>query len=390
MEKYYLWLLLVAGEGAPEITQLLKANGSAEAAYEAFRTNTAAAGSEIAERAERITLAKAEAILEDTLRLGIRVITIDSPDYPETLKNIENPPCVLFAFGNTELLRRRLVTVVGSRKVTAATRSAMPETIRSFGHRYTIVSSLSEGCDQLTCLNALKYGVDFIEVLPCGITQTYPAGSRTLRRFLVQNGGLLITEMLPRTRASNASFLRRSRIIGGISAVTLVLQAGEGSGALATAACSKAPIFLPPADPSRPEYAGTVAAVRKGFKMFYGPVDIEAAFRRAEAGTGIPGSVQPSELRRAARAKAAAKEKPADDDKKTTPPPAPESTAEESDFESPDHYGLYTAIAGLGHPASAEELIAMTGHTPGRINELLLDLEIAEKIVNMHNRYTVT
>lgn len=391
MEKYYLWLLLAAGEGAPEITQLLRVHGTPEAAYNAFRNNTAPLGAEIAERAAKTTLESAEKLLTETGKLGIRIITIDSAAYPAQLKKQENPPCVLFAYGNTELLKGRLLTVVGSRKVTRHTQNTMPRLIHEIGSKYTIVSSLSEGCDQLTCLNALKNGVPFIEIMPCGITQTYPNGSRTLRRFLVQNGGLLLTEMLPKTRASNASFLRRSRIIGGISEVTLVLQAGEESGALKTAEYSKAPLFLPPGDPEAPEYAGTVAGIRAGCKMYYGLPDIEAAFRRAREAEKLPAPAHEKLTARTKQQKAVQPGAPAEkEDKKTAPPQAaPESAPGEQDFESDAHYRLYTVIRNADHALSAEELIALTGIEPAGISELLLDLELADRIENTHNRYTI-
>ncbi|MCR4780333.1 MAG: DNA-protecting protein DprA [Ruminiclostridium sp.] len=391
MEKYYLWLLLALGEGAPEITQLIGSAGSPEAAYEAFRANAAPLGAELAERAEQTTLESAEKLLAEINKLGIKMITIDSPQYPALLKEQENPPCVLFAYGNTELLKRKLLTIVGSRAVTGYTRSAIPRIISELGRNYAAVSSLSEGCDQLTCLNALKYDVPFIEVMPCGVTQTYPKGSRTLRKFLVQNGGLLITECLPKTHSSNSVFLRRSRIIGGISAVTLVLQAGAHSGALATAEYSRAPVFLPPNDIFKPEYAGVVSAVRKGCKLYYGQQDIEAAFKRA---TEREKENAPGDEKKKLRASPAPKPKaPAQDkkeDKKTTPAEPPKSAPEESDFESEKHRSLYLAISGLDHPAAAEELIGMTGFDAAEIAELLLDLELSDMIVNTHNRYTVT
>ncbi len=389
MEKYYLWLLLAVGEGAPEISQLLKNTGSAEAAYEAFRGNTALLGPEISEHASRTTLESAEKLLAEIGKLGIKMITQDSPYYPELLKEQESPPCVLFAYGNTELLKNKLLTIVGSRNITGYTQSAIPRVMNGLGTRYTIVSSLSEGCDQLTCLNALKYGVPFIEVLPCGITQTYPKGSRTLRRFLVQNGGLLITECLPKTRASNALFLRRSRIIGGISAVTLVLQAGAESGALATAEYSRAPVFLPPNDVFRSEYAGTVSAVRAGCKMYYGLKDIETAFIRAKEQGKETESDKPK-LRSRPQPKPKSPEPAGKTDKKTAPAEPPKSAPEEPDFESEKHRALYLAIRELDHPASTEELIGITGLDAADIAELLLDLELADKIVNKYNRYSVT
>lgn len=403
MEKYYLWMLLALGEGSPEITRLLRDFGTPEEVYLAFRKNTALAGAELTASAGKTTLESAEKLMKDLDKAGIKMISSDSPDYPENLLKTENPPCVLFAQGNTSILRKKLITIVGSRAMTDYTRSAIPAIIRDLGDEYAVVSSLSEGCDQLTCLNSLKFDVPFIEVLPCGHSQTYPGGSRTLRKFLLDNGGLLISEFLPKTRSSQGTFVRRSRIIGGISKVTLVLQAGVHSGALATAEYSRAPLFLPPNDVFRNEYTGAVNAVRAGAKLYFGPPDIEAAFRRAEAAENgeLPEPEKPFAADRSApRPKFRRPEKQIKNGKKEVPetdgineeaPPAadPQDTADASDFGSAEHYSVFCAIRAGNSPTGAEELIAKTGLSAGKLAELLLDLEIDGRIENVHNKYTV-
>ena len=235
MEKYYIWLLLALGEGRTEISQLLERFGTAQKAYEAFAGNTALLGAELTAKASGVSLEKAEKTLAAVTDNGTQLITWESEDYPEHLRRTENPPCVLFAKGDTSLLHKKLITMVGSRAITEYTASVIPQVIERLGNEYAIVGSLSEGCDQLICMNALKYRVPFIEILPCGLSHTYPTGSRTLRRFLLENNGLLISEFLPKTGSGQGNFLRRSRVIGGISYVTLVCQAGSESGALATA-----------------------------------------------------------------------------------------------------------------------------------------------------------
>ena len=398
MEKYYLWLLTVLGEGSHEITRLLNDFGNPEEVYRAFEKNVTLVGAEITAKAEKTGLESAEKQLADLEKLDIKMITIDSEEYPENLKHTANPPCVLFAQGNTDILRRKLLTVVGSRAVTEYTQSVIPSVIKGLGDEYAVASSLSEGCDQLTCLNSLKYGGPFIEVMPCGISQTYPAGSKTMRKFLLDNGGLIISEFLPKTRSSLGSFTLRSRIIGGISKVTLVLQAGAGSGALATAEFSRAPLFLPPNDVFRSEYVGAVNAVRKGGKLYFGTPDIEAAFRRAEESENVKEETTPSpeKTKAAAKSKFRKTNKPAADraDKteksKNTPPEAPVNEAGEADFESREHYLIYCAVRDSKAPVGAEELILRTGLSSDKTAEVLLDLEIDGRLSNEHNKYSVT
>ncbi len=406
MEKYYLWLIMALSEGEPEITRLLKDFGTPDEVYGAFRKNTALAGTELTAKAEKTDLESAEKMLAELEKQNIKVITIGSPDYPENLLRGNNPPCVLFAQGKTELLKKKLITMVGSRAVTDYTRGVIPTIIRDLGDEYAVVSSLSEGCDQLTCLNSLKFDVPFIEVMPCGLAQTYPAGSRSLRKFLLDNGGLLISECLPKTRSSQGVFLRRSRIIGGISKVTLVLQAGIHSGALATAEYSKAPIFVPPHDVFRNEYSGAVNAIRAGAKLYFGTPDIEAAFRRADAAEKNETVKTEDVFASTPEEKAAAKAKfrktnapvkqkkePAPESVTTEEAPSsvtPQDTAESAGFESAEHYSVFCAVRANSSPIGTEELIGKTGLSAEKLAELLLDLEIDGKIDNVHNKYTVT
>ena len=388
MEKYYIWLLLAFGESEPVISELISRFGTAEKAYRAFEENVALVGAELAARAEKTSLAKAEKLFAGIASEGITVITWESPDYPEHLRRAPEPPCALFAKGDTSLLHKKLITMVGSRAVTDYTARTIPSIIERLGGEYAIVGSLSEGCDQLICLNALRSGVPFIEIMPCGLSQTYPTGSRSLRTFLLANGGLLLSEYLPKTRSGQGSFRRRSRIIGGISQVTLVTQAGDSSGALATAEYSVSPLFIPPNDIFRKEYAGAVNAVRGGAKLYLGNKSIESAFERASEKEKETGSVRKASYRKTKngtdRSRPAAKT-PIKEEKA---PSAEKADKAREDFESDEQYALYTVIAESAAPVGLEELIAKTGYAADTLAEALLDLEIAGAVTSAGNRYS--
>lgn len=397
MDKYYIWLLLALGEGEPKINELLDRFGTPEAVYEAVMNNTALLGAELSAKAEKTSLKTAEKTLNAVLSKGYRIITQQSPFYPEHLKHIENPPCVLFASGDVSLLEKKLITVVGSRAVTDTTRAAIPKIMETMPAEYAVVGTLSEGCDQLTYLNAMKAGMPFIEVLPCGLSQTYPAGSRSMRRFLTDNGGLLITEYLPSVRSSQGNFLRRSRILGGISYVTLVLQAGSQSGALATAEHSSAPLFLPPYDVFRSEYSGAVNAVRNGAKLYMGSADIEHAYEKAVLkeqdelkSTDGKNAHEKAHFRKTPK-RSASEEKPASEIEKEVPSETKSASEplNESDFDTPEQFALYTAIRGNGGSANMEELLAKTGQPVEQLTELLLDMEIGGTVTLTAGRYTI-
>ena len=425
MEKYYIWLLLAFGEGEPEISRLIKQFGTAKKAYEAVDSNIAMLGAELRAKADAADLAKAGKLLANITGSGISVITWESANYPVHLRGTVNPPCVLFAQGNVRLLDKKLVTIVGSRAVTAHTASMIPKIIDGIAGEYVAVSTLSEGCDQLVCLNALKAGVPFIEILPCGFSHTYPTGSSTLRRFVLANGGLLLTEFLPKTKAGQGSFLRRSRVIGGISYASVVLQAGAGSGALATAEYSSTPLFLPPFDIFAPEYAGAVTAVRNGASLYLGIRSIEQAFDRifdrehqpdmfSNAQIITDDSELPKADYRAAskkvsrNVKKAGKSRTSDPVQTKSAPRKPENAPikekkesaapdqtgtaalTRSDFETEDLFRLYSLIAGTDHPAGIEELISASGHTADELAEMLLDLEIMGAVKSAGNRYIIS
>ncbi len=390
MDKYYIWVIMALGEGEPEISRLLKQFGSPENVYDAFIGNMALVGAELTSRAAKMKLETAETMLESIIADGYGIVTIDSPEYPEHLKKTANPPCVLFTYGDKSLLQKKLVTVVGSRAVTDHTVSIIPNIISGISDEFAVVGTLSEGCDQLTCMNAVKHGVGFIEVLPCGFSCVYPAGSRTLRRFLYENGGLCITEFLPKERAGHGNFLKRSRILGGISYVTLVLQAGAKSGALATAEYSLAPIFVPPNNIFTPAYSGAVGAVRAGARLYMSPGDIDKAYER---GVRIENDPEYDPAKKRSYRKKTQTGKPSEKqtdvtDTQEIQPEVPADTAEKT-FESEEHAAVFGTMQGQGKAVGAEELIALTGIDAARLSEILLDLEIEGLISASAGRYAV-
>lgn len=396
MEKYYIWLLMAFGEGEPEIMKLIKRFETAEKAYRAIEKNVSLVGAELLSRAESTDLAKAEKLLDKMLSSGYGIITWESKLYPEHLRRTDDPPCVLFTLGDMSLLQKTLITVVGSRAVTPPTEAAIPRIIERLGREYAIVGTLSEGCDQLTCLNALKAGIPFIEILPCGFSQTYPAGSRSLRKFMVSCGGLIVSEHLPRTKAGQGTFVRRSRILGGISQVTLVLQAGDKSGALLTAEHSSAPLFLPPNDIFRAEYAGAVNAVRNGARLYLSAKSIEKAFARAKAkeeetNGKTAQKVKFRKTKAVPKADKSAAKQPAGPAAKEKAPSAEsaEKVRKDITFETEEQSAIYAAIASSAAPVGVEELIAKTGFSADTLAEALLDLEIAGAVRSSGNRYSI-
>lgn len=155
--------------------------------------------------------------------------------YPPLLAAIKDPPAVLYALGDPELLRLRAVAVVGSRKASEYGRWAA-HTLGGMlaGRGVAVVSGLAAGIDAQAHRGALDAGGATIAVMGCGIDLCYPAGNRTLWNAL-RAKGLILSEYPPGTKAAPYMFPRRNRIISGLAEATVVAGAGLHSGALITA-----------------------------------------------------------------------------------------------------------------------------------------------------------
>lgn len=378
MKKYYIWLTMVFGGSCDALTELFNRFETAEEIYNAFKSNIAAAGYKYARKAEETPLEAAEKLLSEIEGKNISVITINDELYPKGLRFVPNSPHILFAKGNTSLLKEKLLTVSGARNITSYTVKTESAVCESLCREYTLVSSLCSGCEQLACLTAIKCGKGCIEILPCGLDQDYPKGSHLLRQQILMNNGCIISEFLPDVKSSNANFLRRARITGGISKAMLIFQAGIKSGSLNAAKYSPALFFLPPNNIFDPEYAAAVQYVRNGASLYYGEMDLEDAF--AETFT------QKAEIFALAAKKAAnkknepkkAEQKPKKE--KIKKAPSESITLSEELFESPLHHSIYCRIAKAEQPITFDELFRNEEIEISDLNEILLDLEISDMI----------
>lgn len=365
MEKQYLlWLVMALGAGDPLISELLSRFGSGAAVYRAFRDNASLAGREAVERAEAVKLEDAQALLGTLEARGIRVVPIGSVFYPEPLKQIENPPCLLFVLGNERLLGGKLLSTAGSRDITPYTMAVQDRLCERLCQKYTLVSSLSYGCDELSCLCAIKARRPFVEILPCGFDHEYPQGSRVLRNQLLKHGGCVVTELLPETKPTQGSFRRRSRIVGGISRALLIFQAGTQSGALTAAEYAGRLFFLPPHNIFAKEYAGTAAFVRAGAELLFDERDLSSAY---------VGEYRPNPISIPRKSPPKAKTEATKKAPERVFPPREQ-------FDSELHYLVYKKIADSGEPIPFDLIFEEVSCEIANLNEILLDLELSDLI----------
>ncbi len=169
-------------------------------------------------------------------KLSVTIIGYHDENYPELLKKIYSPPVLLFVKGKTGPVREDCLAVVGTRAVTAyGKRVTMNLTENLVQHGITIVSGLARGVDTIAHETALKSGGRTIAVLGCGLDRIYPAENKGLAQDIVAREGLLVSEFPFGTRPEAGNFPQRNRVISGLSHGTIVVEAGDKSGAMLTA-----------------------------------------------------------------------------------------------------------------------------------------------------------
>lgn len=213
-------------------------------------------------------MTRAREILNDCMEKGISICTFHDGAYPARLRNIADPPLVLYYKGNlTGLDSSPVVGVVGTRKASAYglnTSKKMGYQIAKCGG--ILVSGLAEGNDGSAMAGALTAGGKVIGVLGCGVDVVYPAMHRSLYRDTEKNG-CLISEFPPKTPPYKWNFPKRNRIISGLSNGILVVEAPYKSGSLITArdaADQGRDVFVVPGNIDVPTFHGSNALLRDG------------------------------------------------------------------------------------------------------------------------------
>jgi DNA processing protein len=209
-----------AGALAASFAELMRIPGVGRALATAVRARSADDGAQV--------LAQAEA-------LGAAALLPTDDAFPPGLREIPEPPLVLFALGRLALLARPAVAIVGSRDHTAygaATCRQIAGTAARAGA--AVVSGMARGLDAVAHAAALEVGGATIGVLGNGLGVVYPAANRELYARVAREG-LLLTECPPGERPNAGSFPRRNRLVSGLARLTVVVEAADGSGALITA-----------------------------------------------------------------------------------------------------------------------------------------------------------
>lgn len=166
---------------------------------------------------------------------NIKIITIQDPNYPKLLKEIYNPPVFLYLKGKIKPEDELSLAVVGTRKISAYGKQTTPEIVKELVQaQITIVSGLALGIDALAHQSALDNKGRTIAVLGSGLDNIYPISNRSLAQEILESEGAIISEYPLGTLPLRHHFPHRNRIIAGLTLGTLIIEAGEDSGALIT------------------------------------------------------------------------------------------------------------------------------------------------------------
>jgi DNA processing protein len=237
-ELYWLALKMVPGLGTRTSVKLLDRFRTPQAIFRASRTELEAAGLSgvVAQSvASGITFEDAAAQHDKMAESGAVVVTMGDPRYPQPLREIFDPPILLFARGRVELLQSLAVAVVGTRRPTPYGIAVAERLSGDLAHAgLTIVSGMARGVDSAAHKGTLAVGGDTVAVLGCGVDVVYPAENRKLAADLAVKG-LIISEFPMGATAFPQNFPIRNRIISGISLGVLVVEGAQYSGSAITA-----------------------------------------------------------------------------------------------------------------------------------------------------------
>lgn len=216
-----------------------------------------------------------EKMFEHCHARNIHLITIRDEIYPESLRQIKNPPTILFYYGTLDPYAKR-IAMVGTRRVSSYGRRVANELAEFLARAgFTIVSGAAAGIDTSSHWGALKTGRT-VAVLGCGIDIAYPKENRELLQRISERGAV-ISEYSPTTQPNTGFFPARNRIVSGLSLGTIVVEASETSGAIITADLARQQgrdVFAIPGDVDAESMRGCHRLAQRGAILIAKPQDV--------------------------------------------------------------------------------------------------------------------
>ena len=236
---YQVGINLLPGIGNLLARQLISYCGTAEKVFASNKKKLMqipGIGNKIANSIQHhSTLDAAEVIVSECERNNIQILHFSDDNYPQRMKQLYDAPDILYYKGNAELNADKIISIVGTRRVTSYGRTVTEKIVQDLRkHKVTIISGLAYGVDHLAHQEALNAGLLTIGVIAGGMNNIYPAlHIKTARKMYAQGG--IITEHAPEIVPEAHFFPERNRIIAGMSDAVIVVETAKKGGALITA-----------------------------------------------------------------------------------------------------------------------------------------------------------
>lgn len=382
--------------GGKRLKKLLTEYGSAEALYDAFqRDNGASLQNRISDYSlsllqDGASREKLHEMLVTMQQWNMGLVTMEDEMYPASLRNIAEPPYLLFYQGDLRVAEQKCITVVGSRSATIAGIAATKALCRDLSEQgVCIVSGLAVGIDAAAHEGCLDGGSPTIGVAASGLNVPYPSENVALKARILAQGGLLLSEYPPDMQASKYVFAVRNRILAGLGNAVVMMEARIRSGSMLTvhhALNQGKDVFAYPGIPEAPMSEGAHQLLREGAVYFTSAQDIlEDMGWRPVGATLIPKRRDTGQARSASKRTAAPpKAEKAQTNKKPKPPATPaEALEQEEARQAPDEplppmndeqKRIYDALAD--GERSFDQLASQTGLDASKLMASLTMLQI--------------
>ncbi len=298
----------------------------------------------------------AQSAWDAMLREGVTLILKDDDEFPTNLREIPYPPFGIYIKGSVDALTKKSIAIVGTRRATPLGKTIA----RKFANElikedFVISSGLALGVDSAAHSGALEAGGINIAVLACGLDAVYPASNRDLAQDILENNGAIISEYPLESPAYAFRFLERNRIVSGLAMGTLVVEAPERSGSLATARFAleqNRNVYVIPGPINSQNYKGSNSLIKAGAMLVTETTDILKDL-----------NIEPKQLSLEINRE------------------MPELSAEE--------VGIFSVIQKAGSPLTVDKIIELSNYEPYTVNKNLTFLILKDIIKESGGHYYV-
>lgn len=217
-------------------------------------------------------------VINNSANCNSEIVAYDDPMYPNLLKQIYDPPLVIFVQGNIALLNQSQLAIVGSRSASVNGRETAFEFAQQLAKQGLVITSgLALGIDAAAHKGAVSGYASTLAVVATGLDIVYPARHRELSQQIISQNGAIVSEFLPGTLPKPGHFPKRNRIISALSIGVLVVEAALKSGSLITARCAldqNRDVFSIPSTINNPQAKGCHWLIKQGAKLVENVADI--------------------------------------------------------------------------------------------------------------------